>query len=97
MSEVEYDTPKDTYRLENSRVWMHYVHSQEICSGRPCTIHNRTDHNMRDFPQHWNSNTMIMERMCPHDVGHPDPDEFKLIENEILRVHECDSCCKNNK
>jgi hypothetical protein len=52
---------------------------------------------MRDFPQHWNSNTMIMERMCPHDVGHPDPDEFKLIENEILRVHECDSCCKNNK
>lgn len=30
----------------------------------------------------------MMERMCPHGIGHPDPDEITLDV-----VHGCDGCC----
>ena len=32
----------------------------------------------------------IMERICPHGVGHPDPDD---VLNQD-RVHGCDGCCR---
>ena len=61
-------------KLEHTETVLHNVHSPSACAGANCTIHNRSDHHMRSFPQHWRSDRGIMERICPHGVGHPDPD-----------------------
>lgn len=80
--------------LENSDEQL-YTHPNFACGGKHCTIHNRSDHSMRSFPQHWRSDRAIMERICPHGIGHPDPDEYKLnrANNWTEFVHGCDGCC----
>lgn len=65
-----------------------YTHSKEECRGEFCCIHKRSNHHMRSFPQHWRDDRGIMERICPHGCGHPDPDD--PTED---RVHGCCSCC----
>ena len=78
--------------LEHSTEFFRVMHSAGQCAGRYCTIHNRSDHHMRSFPQSWRSDKGIMERTCPHGVGHPDPDEYRSKING-LGVHGCDGCC----
>jgi hypothetical protein len=34
-----------------------------------------------------------MERVCPHGVGHPDPDDINVILGPE-KVHGCDGCCE---
>jgi hypothetical protein len=80
-------------QLENSDEIL-YTHPKPACLGDYCTIHNRSDHSMRSFPQHWRTDRAIMERICPHGVGHPDPDEYKLTLSKYEGVHGCDGCCK---
>ena len=76
------------HRLENSPVLM-VVHRSKVCEGLPCTIHNRSDHHMRSWAQYYRSDRGMMERICPHGIGHPDPDD--PTED---RIHGCDGCCK---
>lgn len=64
------------------------VHSREKCAGTPCCIHNPSDHHMKDWPQLWRDDRKMMERTCPHGVGHPDPDDTKKYVD-----HGCDGCC----
>lgn len=64
------------------------VHDPELCEGEYCCIHNPSDHHMRDWPQNWRQDRRLMERICPHGVGHPDPDEINPDT-----VHGCDGCC----
>jgi hypothetical protein len=80
--------------LENSTEVM-YVHPSSSCYGRICTIHNRSNHIMRSFPQHWRSDRAMMERVCKHGIGHPDPDEYKLSFSKWEGVHACDGCCND--
>lgn len=75
-------------QLENSHVILKLVHHIGQCKGRYCTIHNRSDHHMRTWVQHWREDRGIMERICKHGIGHPDPDE---ISDDT--VHGCDGCC----
>lgn len=51
-----------------------YAHGAAECV-RPCPIHWPTLHHMRTWPQHWRSDRGIIERICTHGVGHPDPDD----------------------
>ena len=78
--------------LEHSNITI-YVHSSSACKGRNCTIHNKSDHSMRSFPQIWRGDRAIMERICSHGVGHPDPDEYKLFSID-KGIHGCDGCCE---
>ena len=68
------------------------THESYKCFGQYCTIHNNSPHHMVLWKQHWRSDRGIMERICPHGVGHPDPDDPKFID-EYERVHGCDGCC----
>lgn len=52
------------------------VHDPALCAGRPCPIHNVSQHSMSEFPQHFREDRGCMERICPHGVGHPDPDDI---------------------
>lgn len=78
--------------LENSDASL-MVHDAGACHGEVCTIHNRTDHHMRSWPQHWRGDRIIMERICPHGIGHPDPDDYMIIKGYDDGVHGCDGCC----
>ena len=70
------------------------VHAEGKCAGDHCVIHNPSDHHMRDWPTNFRGGTMLdpgpvfTERICPHGIGHPDPDDpFAPV------VHGCDGCC----
>ena len=82
----------DLVVLENTETRF-FVHPKDKCVGEICTIHNRTEHLMRSFPQHWRSDRMIIERICPHGVGHPDPDEYRILTGKDDGTHACDGCC----
>jgi hypothetical protein len=77
------------------------VHSEADCEGRACTIHRPSDHHMRSWSTNWRDGGMFdikgphMERICPHGIGHPDPDdlEFHLSRGQDYSVHGCDGCC----
>ena len=81
-------------QLEHTDVVL-LAHDSEVCAGEFCTLHNRSDHPMRGFPQQWRWDVALMERVCPHGVGHPDPDDIALTRSDgwAARVHGCDGCC----
>lgn len=65
-----------------------------------CCIHSPSDHSMKDFPMYWRADRVLMERTCPHGIGHPDPDDiaFKRVQHggsvaDAEAVHGCDGCC----
>lgn len=78
----------EDYQLENSDVVI-VAHSGKTCAGDQCPIHRKTTHRMRSFPQNWRGDRGIMERICPHGIGHPDPDDVMNTNT----VHGCDGCC----
>lgn len=72
------------------------THGPEKCAGRACVIHAPSDHHMREWRTNWRSDRQLMERMCPHGVGHPDPDDLAYqlsIGRKHAGVHGCDGCC----
>ena len=72
------------------------VHDPGLCEGRPCVVHHPTDHHMRDWPTNWRADIRVMERTCPHGIGHPDPDDlwYHRSKGETWRaMHGCDGCC----
>lgn len=77
------------------------VHLKDNCKGNNCVIHNPSKHCMSSFPTHWRSDRGIMERICPHGIGHPDPDDVAFAikhlseaQTKYYSVHGCDGCCK---
>lgn len=65
-----------------------FCHPPEACAGTACCVHNRSDHHMRGWAQHYLVDRGLIERICPHGVGHPDPDDLRADA-----VHGCDGCC----
>jgi hypothetical protein len=76
------------------------THPLSQCEGReiPCCIHNPSEHHMREWEMNWRADTRVMERICPHGIGHPDPDHMAYVESlnqglEWQGLHGCDGCC----
>lgn len=78
------------------------THEPDKCSGSFCVIHNPSDHHMRDWPKNFRFDRylVLVERICPHGVGHPDPDSLAYIESTLPEgrrgyegIHGCDGCC----
>lgn len=64
------------------------IHPRVACAPTACVIHNPSDHAMRSFPTLFRDDRGFMERICPHGIGHPDPDDPYADP-----VHGCDGCC----
>lgn len=78
------------------------VHPPSSCAGRECCIHNPSEHPLRMAPLSWRSDRRLMERICEHDVGHPDPDDLAWKRVELgddeawgFGIHGCDGCCRS--
>jgi len=76
----------------------HYHHEAK-CAGYACPIHNPSDHAMRDLPKSIRESGLI-ERICSHGIGHPDPDSVAYFERisppqqkGSWDIHGCDGCC----
>lgn len=83
-------TPVDWIRLSRTHP------RGDICE-QGCVIHNRTDHHMRHWPLLWRGDRKIFERICPHGIGHPDPDQvpyWRATDQMYEAVHGCDFCCR---
>lgn len=73
------------------------THDEEACAGRNCSIHNPSDHHMKSWELNWREDRAIMERICPHGIGHDDPDDLafrKSVGVEASGIHGCDGCCQ---
>lgn len=80
------------------------THSPDKCAGQACCVHNPSDHHMVAWRQNWRGDRGLMERMCPHGIGHPDPDDIdfkRRTRGETFAyyegVHGCDGCCAKAK
>lgn len=78
------------------------THGPSRCSGEHCCIHNPSDHPLREAPLNWRADRGLMERVCEHGVGHPDPDDLehkrRVMKPREYRahafpIHGCDGCC----
>lgn len=67
------------------------VHRRENCKGEWCVIHRPSNHVMVHMPTHWRWDRYMMERICDHGIGHPDPDDIAFTKQNA--VHGCDGCC----
>ena len=92
----------ETVAIGGARQMLTNVHDRADCTGA-CPIHSPSDHHMRDWPLHWRQDRRLMERICPHGVGHPDPDHLAFTERlhgvKAARLegdHGCDGCCRGD-
>jgi hypothetical protein len=58
-----------------------------------CAVHRPSAHHMVSWPQVWRPDRRIVERRCEHGIGHPDPDDLRLVSGWDDGVHGCDGCC----
>ena len=71
----------DEYALEYTDRKLTGVHNPRVCAGRSCSVHSKSEHNMRSLKQdpQWTvtqtGNALIMYRVCEHGERHVDPDE----------------------
>jgi hypothetical protein len=82
-------------------VWK--VHKATLCEGTHCTIHNPSDHPMKDAKLVLRVGSPFSgkphgfaERFCDHGIGHSDPDSVAFYARQGshgMGVHGCDGCC----
>lgn len=77
------------------------AHPAGTCAGPTCCIHRPGDHHMVGWPQRWNDDDGMMERLCRHGKSHPDPDHMAYVltrpgpaGEQPSGVHTCDGCCR---
>ena len=70
-------------------------HAPARCEGRDCSWHHPSDHHMRTWPTVWRPAYGYADRICPHGIGHPDPDDVVALQavGGASAEHACDGCC----
>jgi hypothetical protein len=78
------------------------VHPAWLCVGENCVFHWPSWHVMLGWPKVIRNGPFdlvfgLVERICPHGVGHPDPDSAAYFEkpggHTDASIHGCDGCC----
>lgn len=89
----------ERFKLGDGRFLL--IHGKKECAGRNCVIHNPSTHPLSKAPLKWREDRGIMERICEHGIGHPDPDDLAYKEMILgdhysafqFGIHGCDGCC----
>lgn len=72
------------------------VHDQDLCAGQWCVIHRPKPGVWDRWPTFWRFDRRIMERICPHGIGHPAVEQFdhwRATDQWWQATHGCDGCC----
>lgn len=76
------------------------IHEADDCQA-PCPFHAPSDHPLNKAPIHIRlDKSFLVERICPHGVGHDDPDSVAYMHSHghmWAGTHGCDGCCKGEK
>lgn len=80
------------------------THPASACKDDPnCCIHKPSDHALSDAKLNWRGDRGLMERICKHGIGHPDPDDLahkkrtmSRYEDFAFEIHGCDGCCSGS-
>lgn len=77
------------------------THAKKQCDGSKCCFHNPSKHRMVKWNMYvrMDRNTLV-ERICPHGIGHPDPDSLRWLNEHGVEdggTHGCDGCCTGRK
>lgn len=77
------------------------AHNKEICNP-PCALHYPSSHHMITWKLVYRDDLSLLERICPHGVGHPDPDSIQFLKTKnpadsTIETHGCDGCCDATK
>jgi len=74
-------------QLENSELTI-AAHHPETCVGQVCSLHKRTEHEMRGWEQSVQivGKTFVTTRICPHGFFHTDPDDFYVYDLEWCNI-----------
>ena len=79
---------------------VYQVHDPSDCAGDHCAIHNPSQHKMVGWPLLVRADSMfLIERLCTHGIGHPDPDSVKWLDRNFGKgfgIHGCDGCCRTS-
>ena len=78
--------------------------ARECANDKNCCLHKPSDHPLKDAELLWRGDRspQIMERLCSHGIGHPDPDAMNHLLTLLgsdgdarfnLSAHGCDGCC----
>ena len=94
----EVDSTGATFGIFIGKQKLFNIHLPERCEGHGCSIHHPSAHHMVDWPMLWRSDRLLMERICSHQVSHPDPDDLvyqKSIGIQSAGIHGCceEGCC----
>lgn len=97
MEEITINVAEASFGIQQGLVGLR-VHNRKLCEGRPCSIHHPSGHHMNTWPLNWRGDRRIMERVCDHGIGHPDPDDadFRRTrdgDDADPGIHGCDGCC----
>lgn len=92
---------KEPVYVTGTRQFLSNTHNPKLCKGQGCPVHHPSDHTLRHMRTHWRGDRGLMERICKHGVGHPDPDHLDFVERtsgkeaaDVESVHGCDGCCR---
>lgn len=88
--------PGEKHTLVGGTVLVNVHKARPECFTKYCCIHWPSKHHLADWPQNWREDRKIMERMCEHGVGHPDPDDVAFNQRLYgvdVSDHGCDGCC----
>lgn len=69
------------------------VHDEADCRGTYCVIHKPSAHCMINWPTHWRQDRQLMERICPCNIGHPDPDHIAFLPQARREIESIHGCC----
>ena len=88
------------WRPEHTDIIVSKIHSPRLCDGRPCPVHNMSDHVLRSSKQvlEWVNGAAFTFRVCEHGSFHSDPDESEdyMARCFVTRAEleeGCDGCC----
>lgn len=85
---------QEQHELESGQVLN--THAVDECAGTWCAIHKPQPGPWQEWPRMWREDRGIMERVCPHGVGHPIAEMYDwAIENNrgFDLIHGCCAEC----
>lgn len=85
------------YRTGSNQILVNVHRETDDCRTHGCVIHNPSPEAVAIGPTYWRDDRNMMERICEHGVGHPDPDAQAWRERTFGSrddLHSCDGCCK---